>query len=197
VSKGDWNITPDVEAELLKKHRLVERPTFVDHGAVYHLKTAEDMLVLADKAIASQGMEYLIIHGVERMKPDWGYQDFWPLKQEMFTKLLDGLQEKRDKGKLWITDHISLHQYETQRNTAEVRVIQANDNSIQLEFKCQAETPYYNLPLTFVTQVPLHWKQAKITQREQSTIAVVNKGTIRYDAMPGSIQVEIQEEKIQ
>ena len=82
----DWNITEDQLDELLKKHHLINRPTFVDHGAVYHLKTAEEMLALADKAIAGKGMEYLIIHGVERITPDWGYQDFWPLKQDRLSR---------------------------------------------------------------------------------------------------------------
>ena len=51
-------------------------------------------------------MEYLIIHGVERKQPDWGFQDFWALKQDILLPVLDGLKERRDRGDLWITDHI-------------------------------------------------------------------------------------------
>ena len=161
VGPNAWNITSEQLDELLKKHHLISRPTFVGHGAVYHLKTAEEMLALADRAIAAQGMEYLVIHGVERLTPRWGYQDMWPLKQDVFFALLDGLKERREKGKLWITDHISMHQYESERNSAEVRVLETNDRAIRLELKCKADPRYYDFPLTLVARVPADWQRAR------------------------------------
>ncbi|HSJ04389.1 MAG TPA: polysaccharide deacetylase family protein, partial [Verrucomicrobium sp.] len=85
VPQDAWKITPAQLEELLKKHHLVSRPAFDGHGAVYHLKTAAEMLALADKAIASKGMEYVVVHGLERKAPNWGYQDFWPLPQQVYT----------------------------------------------------------------------------------------------------------------
>ena len=55
VKAEDWNLSAEALAELLKKYHLIDRPPFTDHGAVYHLKTSQEMLELADKAIASQG----------------------------------------------------------------------------------------------------------------------------------------------
>src|SRR5205085_821605 len=98
VAQGDWNITDAQLNELLAKHHLVNRPDAKGHMAVYHLKTAKEMLALADKAVEAKGMEYLIIHGVERIEPNWGYQDFWALKQDVLKPVLDGLKERRDKG---------------------------------------------------------------------------------------------------
>src|SRR4051794_11891382 len=43
VGQGEWNITDRQLAELLKKHNLIDRPPFTDHGAVYQLKTADEM----------------------------------------------------------------------------------------------------------------------------------------------------------
>jgi hypothetical protein len=193
VGPKDWNISPVQLHDLLKKHRLIERPTFVDHGAVYHLNTAEEMLALADKAIARKGMEYLVIHGVERITPDWGYQDFWPLKQTVFLEVLDGLRQRRDKGDLWITDHISMHQYETERDTAEVRLREADDHGIRLELTCRADPQVYDLPLTLVTRVASHWKYASVTQGDKTTVVAVQKGTIRFDATPGGSPIKVVE----
>ncbi|WP_157447435.1 hypothetical protein [Chthoniobacter flavus] len=63
----------------------MDRGDFKGHGAVYHLKTTAEMIALADKAIATGGLEYLVIHGVERITPNWGYQDMWALKQDIFS----------------------------------------------------------------------------------------------------------------
>ena len=192
VGPNDWNITSKQLDELLEKHRLISRPTFVGHGAVYHLKTAPEMLALADQAIATKGMEYLIIHGLERIAPDWGYQDMWPLKQDIFLAVLDGLQERRDKGKLWITDHISLHRYETERDSAEVRTLKMTDRGVQLGLKCEADPRFYDLPLTIVARVPAHWRHARVTQGGKSTIVEVVGETIRFDALPGDKPIDVE-----
>jgi hypothetical protein len=178
---------------LLRKHHLISRPTIVDHGAVYHLKTADEMLALADRAIADRGMEYLIIHGVERITPNWGYQDMWPLKQDVFFAVLDGLKQRREQGKLWITDHISMHQYETQRNSAEVRVLESNDRGIRLELKCQADPRYYDLPLTLVARVPAAWRHARVTQDGKATMVEVENGAIRFDALPSGTPINVEQ----
>ncbi len=192
VGPKDWNITPAQLNDLLKQNHMIDRPPFNDHGAVYKWKTTEEMLALADKAIASKGLEYLVIHGVERLKPDWGYQDFWALKQDVFFPLLDGLKARSDKGDLWITDHISAHQYETERDSAEVRVVEQNASSIRLELKSKADPIYYDLPLTLITRVPTDWKHARVLQGEKKAVVAVEKGMIRYEAVPGAGTIEIK-----
>lgn len=189
VGKDDWNITPDELQELLKKHRMIDRPPFTNHGAVYHLKTTDEMLALADKAIAAGGMEYLVIHGVERIEPNWGYQDFWPLKQDVFLPLLDGLKERRDSGKLWITDHISQHQYETERDAAEIKTVTSNDKEIKLTLSCKADSKFYDLPLTLLTAVPSEWKQAVVKQGSKQQAITVIAGKATYEAVPDSTEI--------
>jgi peptidoglycan/xylan/chitin deacetylase (PgdA/CDA1 family) len=192
VGPKDWNISKKELEEVLKRHHLINRPTFDGHGAFYHLKTAEEMLALADTAIKAGGMEYLVIHGVERIKPDWGYQDFWPLKQEIFVAILDGLKERQDKGKLWITDHISMHQYETERTSAEVRLLKVEGRGIQLELKCKADPRQYDLPLTLVTRVPADWKRAKVTQGKKVKEIEIENGEIRFDALPDDTPISVE-----
>lgn len=192
VGPNDWNITPAQLNDLLKQNHMIDRPPFGDHGAVYKWKTTAEMLALADKAIANKGLEYLVIHGVERLKPDWGYQDYWALKQDVFFPLLDGLKARRDKGDLWVTDHISAHQYETERDSAEVKVLEQKADSLKLELKSKADPVYYDLPLTLVTRVPADWKQARVMQGDKKFVVAVEKGMIRYEAVPGAGTIEIK-----
>lgn len=197
VGPKDWNITADQLKDLLKQNNMIDRPPFANHGAVYHWKTKEEMLALADKAITNKGMEYLVIHGVERIKPNWGYQDFWALKQDVFLPLLDALKERQGKGQLWITDHISAHQYETERNSAEVKVLEKSASKLRLELKSKADPVYYDHPLTLVTRVPADWKQARVQQGDKKFEVSVKDGSIQYDAVPGGgpIVIESVEEK--
>ena len=187
----DWNITREQEKELITKNRLVERPDFAGHGAVYHWKTTEEMLALADKAIVKGGMEYLVIHGVERIEPNWGYQDFWALKQDIFLPLLDGLAARRDKGDLWITDHLSQHQYEAERDGASVKTLESNGQKIKLDLKSTADPQFYNLPLTLVTQVPEAWKKCRVVQGETQKEVTAANGAILFEARPGRELIEI------
>ncbi len=191
VGPNDWNITGAQLKELLEKHHLVSRPPFTGHGAVYHQKTFEEMIALADKAIASKGVEYLVVHGVERVTPNWGYQDMWPLKQTILFPLLDGLKERSDKGDLWVTDHISQHQYATERDGATVKTLKVISNGIQLELKSSADPKYYDLPLTLITQVPPAWRDCNISQGAAPTRVTAKDGVLTFDAVPNGPPISI------
>jgi hypothetical protein len=192
VGPGKWNISAEELQTLLKKHHLIDRPTFNGHGVVYHLQKTEQMLALADKAIASGGMEYLIAHGVER-GPDmnWGYQDFWAWKQEIFHAVLDGLAQRRDRGELWIADHISYHQYVTERDTAKIATTQADARRMVLRLTCEADPVFYDHPLTIVCTVPAGWRTCRVTQGRTSSRVESNNGTVMFDALPGPTPIEI------
>jgi len=189
VGEGKWNITKEQLDGLLEKHHLIDRPPFNDHGAVYHLQTTEQMMALADKAVAGKGMEYLVLHGVERKEPDWGYQDFWALKQDVFFPLLDQLKAKSDKGELWITDHITQHKYEVQREASTVTVVRTAAAGMELEVKCSADPRWYDGVLTFITEVPEDWKKAVISQGDGKVTAEVKAGVVKFDALPGVVRL--------
>ena len=192
VGPGAWNITAPQLDELLQKFHLVSRPPFTGHGAVYHLKTTAEMLALADKASASGGLEYLVIHGVERIKPNWSYQDFWALKQDVFLPLLDGLKERRDRGALWVADHIAAHQYERERDVAEVKVLAATVRKISVALSCKADPQFYDLPLTLVTSVPAAWQQCRVTQGTNQFRCVVTEHVAKYPAQPNGAPLVLE-----
>jgi peptidoglycan/xylan/chitin deacetylase (PgdA/CDA1 family) len=177
---------------LLAQNNLIDRPDFRGHGATYHLKTLEEYLALADKAIASGGMQYVVYHGLERIVPDWKYQDMWAVPQAIFLPFLDGLAQRRDRGDLWITDHISQHKYETERAGAQVKLLEASDKNIRLELKSAADAALYDLPLTLVTQVPDDWAKCQITQGTNKTEATAANGALKFDALTNAEAILIQ-----
>ncbi len=192
VPEGKWNINGEQQAEILKKHLLIDRPTFRGHGAIYHLKTKDEILALADKAIADKGMEYIIWHGVERIEPDWGYQDMWAMKQDVLFPIFDGLKERSDKGELWITDHISQHKYEKERDSAEVKTLRKVARGIELQLKCSADPELYDAPLTLVTEVPADWKKVTVSQGESKAVVEAKDGFVKFDALPGVVRLVAQ-----
>jgi peptidoglycan/xylan/chitin deacetylase (PgdA/CDA1 family) len=173
----------DIKA-LMSKNNLIDRGDFKGHGAVYHWKTTSEMLALADKAIANKGMEYIVFHGVERITPNWGYQDMWSPKTEVFLGLLDGLQERRDRGELWVTDHITAYKYQEERKTAKVRTIESTAKKIALELTSDTDAQLYDEPLTLFAGVPSKWMKCSIVQGETKSEALVEKGQIRFTALP-------------
>ena len=192
VGEGKWNITDSQLNELLKKHNLITRGDIRGKMSVYHLKTTEEMLALVDKAIAAKGSDFIVIHGVERIEPNWGYQDFWPLKQDVFFPLLDGLKDRQDKGRLWVTDHISQHKYQIQRDASEVKTLRQNARGIEIELKCTADPALYDGPLTLITEVPGNWKKVTVKQGEATTEAEAKDGFVKFDALPGTVQLVAQ-----
>jgi len=186
-----WKLPPDQHAATLARNHLVDRPPFAGHGAVYHLQKTEQMLALADKAIAAKGMEYLVLHGVERIKPDWKYQDFWALKQDVFLPLLDGLKERSDRGDLWITDHVTWHQYEAERKAATVKTIESTPARIRLELTATTDPAFYDQPLTLVVTVPATWTRVVATQGARTATMEPKDGQVRCAALPGRDEISL------
>lgn len=188
VGKGEWAITKEEYVSLLKQYNLIDRPPFAGHGAVYHWKTLPEMTALIDKAVAAKGMEYLVVHGVERPGT---IQDFWPLKQDILFPLLDVLKAKSDSKELWVADHISQHQYETERDAATVKTLKIIPNGIQLELKATTDPKLYDLPLTLVTQVPPAWRECNISQGTTQTRATAKDGVLKFDAVPNGRPISL------
>lgn len=196
VSKGKWNITGDELDQLLTENHLIVRPPFNDHGAVYHLKKIEQYTKIVDQAIAKGNAGYIIIHGMERRAPmNTKYQDFWPMNQDLFNDLLDYMASKREAGQLWITDHISAHQYETQFKTAKVQLLSKNDKQITLQFTCDADPQFYDLPMTLNTQVPETWEKVTIKQGDTESQVAIKNSIATYHAIPNGTPITITPQK--
>ncbi|HCD30851.1 MAG TPA: hypothetical protein DER01_00480 [Phycisphaerales bacterium] len=194
VGKGKWNITKDQLNALLKEFNLINRPTFRDHGAVYHLKKIEHYTKLVDIAIQKSELGYVIIHGLERRAPmNTKWQDFWPMNQDLYYQLLDYMASKRDAGQLWITDHISAHQYQTQLQTAKVQLLSNDSQQIKLKLTCDADPQFYDHPMTLNTIVPASWKTATVKQGDRETKIDIQNSKAIYHALPDSSTITLHE----
>jgi len=143
------------------------------------------MLALADSAIAKGEMEYLVVHGVERREINWGYQDMWPLNVDILATLLDGLKDRQSRGDLWVTDHISWHCYQAERQHASTKTLSMSDKSVSIELACSLDHDYYDRRLTLLTKVPAAWTKAEVVQgKTTQTVAAVD-GQIKFNAIPG------------
>lgn len=161
VPAGRWNINKEQEAEICKAQGLVARPPFHDHGATYHLKNKDDMIAKAKKAANEEIAEYVIFHGVEVDDPKRGYQDFWAMPVKEYIPFFDEVAAMRDRGEIWVADHVSVHQYETERATAKIKKLGKTAKSYRFSVTCDADPKLYDCPLTVKVEVPKTWKNAK------------------------------------
>jgi peptidoglycan/xylan/chitin deacetylase (PgdA/CDA1 family) len=180
LKPGMWTITKPEFQAILDKYNLIDRPPFM--GAAIHYKTAKDMTNVVDDAIAKSKAGYIVFHGVGG---DWLFP---PMAD--YLALLDHLVSKQDQ--VWIADHISVHKYQTEQKTAEVKVVEKNDKQIKLTLASQADPKLYDQPLTLITQVPAAWKKCAVTQGDRKATVEVAAGAARYEALPGAEPITLQ-----
>ena len=178
-----WKITVDEQAAALAKHHLVDRPPF--HGPPMHYKSAAEMIAAVDSALAKGGMGHMDFHGIGG---DWLVT---PL--DWFTALLDKLEASRDQ--LWITDVVSYHKYLAERQEAELQVVRANKDHIELMLTSKADPALYDLPLSLSTKVPPDWKNCLVTQGPNKDTVPVKDGAAAYSALPGGGVISLQAAK--
>jgi peptidoglycan/xylan/chitin deacetylase (PgdA/CDA1 family) len=174
VPQGKWNVTDEELETLLKKHGLLRRPNVL--FAQIHMKDAEAMIAHVDKALSTGKPDTVAFHGVGG--------EWLSIDTPAFLELLDHIE--KHQSELWVTDPISIHKYETLRDTAEVKVEQATADEIRLTLSSKADPKIYGAPLTLVTEVPAAWKKVQVRQAERTTTVRADDGKIVYDAQPGA-----------
>lgn len=184
VAKGKWMLSKEQLKELLDKHQLLERPKVGDRFAGMSLKNAAEMLKVVDKAIETGGLDSVAFHGVGG--------EWLSVTLQIFMEFMDGLTERREK--LWITDHISAHKYETERDGAEVKIVVSRADMIQLALSSKADPKIYDQPLTLVIRVPAAWTKVRASQGERSVSVTPNQGVVRFDAIPGAEKISLSPE---
>ncbi|MEI6233129.1 MAG: polysaccharide deacetylase family protein [Planctomycetota bacterium] len=182
VPKEKWSITKPQLKELLDKHNLVERPHVGDRFASINLKTSADMLKVVDKAIETGVMDSIAFHGVGG--------EWLSATVETFMELMDGLTARKEK--LWITDHISAYAYETERGSAEVKVLDATEKQIRLLLSCKADPKLFDHALTLVTNVPAAWTKVDVTQGSRRAVVGASAGHVMFDALPSSEAIVLE-----
>jgi peptidoglycan/xylan/chitin deacetylase (PgdA/CDA1 family) len=180
VPEGKWNVTDAELKTLLAKHGLILRPQVL--FAQIHLKDAQAMIARVEKALASGKPDVVAFHGVGG--------EWLSIDTPAFLALLDFIDEHRSE--LWVTDPISVHKYETERETAEVKVEQAEVDEIRLSLTSKADPKIYDAPLTLVSEVPGAWKQVEVRQGSHVATVTAADGKVTYDARPAADPVTLK-----
>ena len=172
-----WTVGEEEKKQALAKYNLIERPSFF--GYPMHIKTAEAVCGLVDKAIAKGDMGHLDFHGVGG--------DWLTIPMDAFRALLDKLDACRND--VWVADHISYHKYLTERGSAKVGVVQSDKDQIRLALSCAADPALYDAALTLETHVPAEWKSCQVVQGRAQTEVQAVQGVVRYAAVPGKDEI--------
>lgn len=175
-----WTVSKEELQAALGKHHLIDRPPFF--GPPMHYKSAAEMVAAVDAAIKKGEMGHMDFHGVGG--------DWLVTPMEWFTALLDKLAASQEQ--VWITDVVSWHQYVTERQTAEIKKLPSDSDTIRLELTCKADPALYDLPLTLSTKVPADWKNGAVTQGTNSVTVPVRVGEVQYNALPGGGTITVK-----
>ena len=175
-----WKISDEENKHVLAKYNLIQRPPFL--GYPFHAKTKEDVLKLIDDAIAEGEMGHLDFHGVGG--------DWLITPMDIFIAVLDKLEE--NKNQLWITDPVSYHNYLMERNSSELKIVQADKLQLRLQLTCKTNPALYDLPLSVQTKVPADWEKCSVEQGKCKTIATAIDSEIRYEVEPVTGEIVIK-----
>ena len=196
---GGWEENATDFIRLMDENNLIKRPPFGSAraggspaSAQYgYITTANSALAVADLAINDKKMEYIIFHNIEipSVPPSTLY-GFTFVNSE-FIAFLNGLKTRMDNKQLWITDHISYHQYEKQRESAVVTTLEYSDTRIRLTVTDGVDDILYNQPLTMKTEVPSGWTTVVVTQNNITTERPVVNGIVRYDVKSNGAEVTL------
>lgn len=177
-----WTVPPEETKRLMVKYNLIPRPAADGRFGGVHLKTAAALTQVIDQAVLkTNGTDYLFFHGVGG--------DWLVTPKADFITMLDHLVAHR--ASLWITDPVSAHQYETERKGGAVKVVEAGVAGIRLSLSTKADAALYTLPLTLVTCVPPGWTECRVEQGGTKVTVKADKGSVRFDAVPGPLEIRI------
>lgn len=174
-----WTVTDDELKVALAKHNLINRPPFM--GPTIHYKSAAESIAVIDTALSKGAMGHLDFHGVGG--------DWLSTPLDWFDAILDSLEKNRDD--LWVTDMISYHQYEKERDTSKITVVHADDKSIRLKVTNDLDAQLYTQPLTLSTAVPAGWGGCTVVQGDSRTFVKADHGKIMYQALPINKEIVI------
>ena len=126
-------------------------------------------------------MGHLDMHGVGG--------DWLVTPMDWFTAILDKLDAEKER--IWVADVVAWHQYKTERDSAEVKVLQSVPKGLRLSLTSKADPAFYDFPLTLETTVPSGWKEVSIKQGAVETSSPVKDGVVRYHAVPGAEEIRL------
>jgi peptidoglycan/xylan/chitin deacetylase (PgdA/CDA1 family) len=163
---------------ILDKYHCVEREGTISGGP------AAEMIAYAQGAIDGGEWRKVLYHHVD------GVTGYLPVSCSDFIDFLDWLVTR--KSSIWIATYIDALKYSEERDTADVAVAETTPDSIRLNLTSSKDPVLYDLPLTLITEVPVHWDACRVAQGGQSKVfPIAVKGIARYDAVPNKGEIHL------
>ena len=182
---------PEDYQRLLADNNLIDRGAFGPGNATWApvtgwIQTSAQAVELAKKAITNKGMKNIIFHAVDEAE---GGIYFKKADFLSFMKDLNTLQDQaKEKGNLWVTDHISMYQYDQEFRDVTIETLENTPSIIRFNVSHKKDQNLYDLPLTFTTRVPASWAVCHLTEGGNPAKEVTIKDSmVTYDAHMGEI----------
>ena len=147
------------------------------------LTTSEQMFKRVEDGVGERSLGHILFHGVGG--------DWIVTPTDVFIMFLDLLESRREH--LWITDPISAHKYQTERELAQVHPLKSNVEAgdIQLCLTTKSDPALYDAPLTLLTRVPASWRLCEIVQKATRIRKQASKQWLEYEALPNGEPIVI------
>ena len=136
----------------------------------------KELIDFARLAMENEAWHFILTHGTG---PDLEWLGF---EVNNFEGLLDYLESVKEE--LWIGTLGDIHKYVTERNGADVKVLEAGDSRIRIALTSDTEAGLYDFPLTLFTSVPPEWAHCHISQGSIQSIHPVSAGRVMFHAIP-------------
>ncbi|MCX7987001.1 MAG: polysaccharide deacetylase family protein [Bacteroidales bacterium] len=149
-------------------------------GNLGAVKTYSDFKNYFKQAAVQKGWLVFLIHGIDN---DGGYS---PIPSSELQKSLLYLEPRT--AKYWVTTFKAATLYSKERDAAQVTLISASDDQIELSIVDTLPDSLYNQSLTLRCILPQNWPSVVVKQNEQTVFSrIVKRDTsifIEFDAVP-------------
>jgi len=144
------------------------------------LKTAEDFEKKFNETVNSNGWCVLLLHGID---DDGGYS---PLPSTVLRETLEYLKD--NKSTYWVETFVNVVRYIRQRDTASVKELPKQQDSITIQVTDTLDDDIYNYPLTIRRPLPDNWPAVTISQNNKTVdvniVEVESRKYIMFDVVP-------------
>ncbi len=178
----NWKVPETQKRKTLRKYNLVLRPPTSGKSAGVQVKTGQGLMDIVREGLFTGNQIVIGFHGVGG---DWLSVDL-----EAYIELLDFVSGEKDK--LWVSDPVSVHKYETELKKAEIRMLDCGKDRFSFGLSCDL-CSLYGEPLTVSLEKPAGWKSLRISQAGRRLDCRQHKKRFIFDAAPNGGKIVVSE----
>lgn len=176
-----WKVEENQKTAMLQKYHLIRRPPTQGKAAGIHLKTAKELISVAEHCLNNNTYSSITFHGVGT---EWHSVNLYD-----FITLLDFLSNKKEA--LWVTDSISLHKYITELNNATISILTNTVDETIFNLNCPVEN-LYDEPLTVSLPTEKNTIILSISQNSKNINFRFSGDRVYFELLPNSSNISIK-----